>query len=157
MHAPPADTDTLIVGAAELCLAISSDQPDGVVIAYLEDVAPDGRVTYLTEGELRLLHRGTSSPGCDPAPGTTRSFARADARAVTPGELMYIEIPLATTAALLRQGHQLRLSLAGADAGTFPSLTEQPATWTLRYGGPAGSTLRVPSRPFLPEEVVVAD
>jgi len=26
-------------------------------IAYLEDVAPDGRVAYVTEGQLRLMHR----------------------------------------------------------------------------------------------------
>lgn len=154
---PPADGDTLIAGAAELCLALASDQPDGVVIAYLEDVAPDGRVTYLSEGELRLLHRGTSSPGCDPARGTPRSFTRADARPVIAGELMHVEIPLATTAALLRAGHRLRLSLAGADDGTFPSLTEQPATWTLRYGGPSGSSLRVPSRPWSPADLVATD
>jgi uncharacterized protein len=149
---PPADGDTLIAGAAELCLVMSSDQPDGVVIAYLEDVAPDGRVTYLTEGELRLLHRGAAGSGCDPAPGTARSFNRADARPVTAGEIMHLEIPLASTAALLREGHQLRLSLAGADAGTFPALTDQPATWTLDYGGEGGASLRVPARPWTADD-----
>jgi hypothetical protein len=70
---------------------------------------------------------------------------------------MRIEIPLASTAALLRQGHQLRLSLAGADAGTFPSLTDQPATWTLRYGGADGSTLRVPTRPWNAEDPATSE
>jgi uncharacterized protein len=159
--ADPVTRDTELVGAAELCLVMRSDQTDGTVIAYLEDVAPDGRITYLTEGQLRLLHRKTSGGACDPAPGTARTFARSDAAPVTPGELMRIELPLLPTAALIRKGHHLRLALAGADAGprrpfevsspgvdTFPMLTEVPATWSVSYGGPHGSTLIVPTRPW---------
>jgi uncharacterized protein len=159
--ADPVTRDTEIVGAAELCLVMRSDQTDGIVIAYLEDVAPDGRVTYLTEGQLRLIHRKTSSGVCDPAPGTARTFARGDAAPVTPGELMRIELPLLPTAAVIRKGHHLRLALAGADAGprrpfefsspgvdAFPMLTEVPATWSVSYGGFHGSSLIVPTRPW---------
>ena len=62
--------DQELLGSPELCLVLSSDQTVGLIIAYLEDVAPNGRVTYLTEGLLRLLHRKTTGPACDPAPGT---------------------------------------------------------------------------------------
>jgi uncharacterized protein len=144
----PLASDTELVGSPELCVQFRSDQPDGLLIAYLEDVAPDGRVTYLTEGELRLLHRKTDAPGCDPAPGTARSFLRIDGASVTPGELMTVELSLLPVAALLRAGHHLRLSLAGADAGTFPLMTEVPATWSIAYGGTDGSTLRLPTRPW---------
>jgi hypothetical protein len=142
--ADPVKTDMELAGAAELCLAFRSDQRDGLLVAYLEDVAPDGRVTYLTEGQLRLLHRKTASGGCDPAPGTERSYSRADSAAVTPGELMHVELSLLPVAARVRRGHHLRLSLSGADQGTFPMLTEVPATWSVAYGGRNGSTLRVP-------------
>ena len=145
--ATPVELDTELVGNPELCLELGIDRSDGIVLAYLEDVAPDGRVTYLTEGELRLLHRATTGAACDPAPGTARSFAREDAAAVTPGESMRVEIPFAATAALIRRGHHLRLSLAGADAGTFAPLAEEPVTWTLSYG-PDASSLRVPTRPW---------
>jgi putative CocE/NonD family hydrolase len=150
----PVERDTELVGAPELCLAMRTDQPDGFVFAYLEDVAPDGRVTHLTEGELRLLHRktqgntNTQPSGCDPAPGTKRSFNRADGVPVTPGELMYVELPLLPTAALIQKGHRVRLSLAGADEGTFSMLTDTPATWVVSYGGSGGSTLKLPSRPW---------
>jgi len=146
--AAPVHRDTELVSAAELCLAMRSDQTDGIVIAHLEDVAPDGRVTYLSEGEVRLLHRRTASGGCDPAPGTARSFARADGAPVTPGELMQIEIPLLPVAARIQKGHHIRLSLSGADAGTFPMLSEAPATWSVAYGGERGSTLRLPVKPW---------
>ena len=145
--AAPVELDTELVGNAELCLELGIDQSDGIVLAYLEDVAPDGRVSYLTEGELRLLHRATTGAPCDPAPGTARSFAREDAAEVIPGESMRVEIPFAATAALIRRGHHLRLSLAGADAGTFAPLVDAPVTWTLSYGADA-SSLRVPTRPW---------
>jgi uncharacterized protein len=148
--AAPVAVDTEIAGNPELCLTLTTDQTDGIVLAYLEDVAPDGRVTYLSEGELRLLHRKTTGAVCDPAPGTARSFERKDAAAVVPGTPMLLEIPFTATASLLRRGHRLRLSLAGADAGTFGTLTETPATWSVGYGGDSGSTLRVPTRPWQP-------
>ena len=87
-------------------------------------------MTYLSEGVLRLLHRKTQGTVCDPAPGTLRSFNRADGSVVTPGEPMHVELPLLPTAALIRKGHRLRLSLAGADAGTFTPLPDDaPAAW----------------------------
>jgi putative CocE/NonD family hydrolase len=135
--------DVELAGTPELCLALRSDKTDGLVIAYLEDVAPDGRVTYLTEGELRLIHRKTQTAACDPAQGVARSFARADAAPVTPGELMQVELPLLPVAALIRKGHHLRLSLAGADAGTFPMLSDGPAQWSVAYGR-HGSSLTLP-------------
>jgi len=142
--AAPVRADLELVGAPELCLAMRTDQPDGFVGAYLEDVAPDGRVTYLTEGVLRLLHRKTQGKPCDPASDTRRSFARADAAPVTPGELMQVEIPMQPTAALIQKGHHLRLSLAGADAGTFSTLTgDKTATWSVAFGA-GGSSLRLP-------------
>jgi hypothetical protein len=74
---------------------------------------------------------------------------------------MQIELPLLPTAAAIRKGHHLRLALAGADAGprrplefskpgvdTFPMLTEVPATWSVSFGGPRGSSLIVPTRPW---------
>jgi predicted acyl esterase len=72
------------------------------------------------------------------------TLSRADSAAVTPGELMHVELSLLPVAARVRRGHHLRLSLAGADQGTFPMLTAVPATWSVAYGGRNGSTLRVP-------------
>ena len=45
-----------VTGAPVVSLHVSSSLADGALHVYLEDVAPDGRVTYLTEGVLRLIH-----------------------------------------------------------------------------------------------------
>ena len=145
----PMSEDKELVGSPELCLTMTTDQSDGLLIAYLEDVAPDGRVTYLTEGILRLLHRNTQGATCDPRPGTQRSFQKADGAAVVPGQPMKIELSLMPVAALIKQGHHLQLSFAGADAGWFEGLTgDTPATWSVALGGEEGSVFRVPLRPW---------
>ncbi|MGB3336965.1 MAG: CocE/NonD family hydrolase [Devosia sp.] len=147
--APAVTEDQELLGSAELCLMLASDQTDGLVIAYLEDVAPDGRVTYLTEGQLRLIHRATMGEPCDTAPGTERTFDKADGSPVVPGETMRIELSLLPVAARIAAGHHLRLSLAGADAGWFDTLTgDANATWTVYYGSPHGSSLLLPMRPW---------
>jgi putative CocE/NonD family hydrolase len=145
----PVERDLELIGTPELCLTLQTDQPDGTVIAYLEDVAPDGRVTYLTEGEIRLLHRKTTGEPCDPAPGTLRSFARADSAAIVAGEVNRVEVPFLSTAALIKTGHSVRLALAGADKLTFPMLTgDHFASWSVNVGGSTGSALLLPLRPW---------
>ena len=145
----PFDQDMELVGSPELCLVLATDQADGLVTAHIEDIAPDGRVTYLTEGLLRLLHRKTEGKSCDPSPGTKRAFTRAESAPVVPGEKMEIELALLPVAALIRKGHYLRLSLAGADAGFFPTLTgDRPASWLVSYGGQNSSRVSVPLRPW---------
>jgi predicted acyl esterase len=63
-----------------------------------------------------------------------------------PGELMRIELPLLPTAALIRKGHRLRLSLAGADADNFAPIAATSATWSVAYGGNQGSSLTLPMK-----------
>jgi hypothetical protein len=64
---------------------------------------------------------------------------------------MQVEIQLLPVAALIKQGHSLRLSLAGADAGTFQTLTgDKTAKWKVAFGGSDGSRLTLPMRPWLP-------
>lgn len=47
--------DTEVTGQGEVVLQIASTVEDGIFIAYLEDVAPDGTVVYVTELRFRLL------------------------------------------------------------------------------------------------------
>jgi len=96
---------------------LASNSTDGAVFAYLEDVAPDGRVTYVTEGQLRLIHRqATLGPG-DLTP--VRSFLRADAQEMVPGQVTELLFDLLPTSYQFEAGHRIRLSFAGHDATNF--------------------------------------
>ncbi|HEY0302849.1 MAG TPA: CocE/NonD family hydrolase [Rhizomicrobium sp.] len=104
----PLSSEMRIEGTPRIELWLSCSAPDGLFVAYLEAVAPDGRVAYLSEGELRGVHRE--------AP---RAFRRADARPLPVGETVHLEFSLLPLAARLPRGFALRIALAGADKDSF--------------------------------------
>lgn len=116
----PFAADIEITGHPIVTLFVSSTHDDGLFIVYLEDVAPDGTVTYITEGQLRAMVRKIS----DEAPpyrklGPHRAELRADARPLVAGEVTELTFELWATSVLIREGHRLRIAIAGADADTF--------------------------------------
>lgn len=101
-------------------LMLQSEASDGEVIVYLEDVAPNGEVFHVTEGELRLLHRAVA--GVQPRylfPGVPRTFEKAAAKEMSPREIEPIRFDLLPTSYLFRAGHKIRVALAGADRDHF--------------------------------------
>jgi putative CocE/NonD family hydrolase len=116
----PFDKDREITGHPIITLYVRSTHEDGLFIAYLEDVAPDGRVTYITEGELRgIMRRESDEPPLYKKMGPHRSELRADAMPLVPGEVAELTFELWATSVLIREGHRLRVAIAGADGDTF--------------------------------------
>lgn len=102
---PPVATDTRITGTPHLDVWLSANQPDADVFAYLEDVGPDGRVTYLSEVVRRL--------------SLATGLRRANASALAAGEVRHLSVDLEPVSALIKAGHQVRVALAGSDADSF--------------------------------------
>lgn len=116
----PMTADVEITGTPIVTLYLASTENDGALHIYLEDVAPDGHVTYITEGNLRLIHHQVS----DQAPPYTQSgpyhtLNAADARPMQPGEVTEVTLHLYATSVLIREGHSIRIAIAGHDASTF--------------------------------------
>lgn len=113
----PLGDDLEITGSPTIYLYISTDHEDGAFHVYLEDVSPDGRVTYLTEGLLRAIHRKEKDPSEAPfVPlGIYRTFRKEDAAPLVPGEVTEIGITLLPISAVLRKGHSVRIAVAGHD------------------------------------------
>jgi putative CocE/NonD family hydrolase len=138
-----------ITGNPAVTLDVTSTARDGAFIVYLEDVAPSGRVTYITEGELRALHRKPSKR-TPPYPlfGPYHSFRRADAEPLVPGRLGELHFALLPTSVLIRKGHRIRVAVAGADNGTFARI---PATGhpviTVARNKTHASSIDLPVRP----------
>ena len=116
----PMTADVEITGSPNIGLYLNSSESDGAFYAYLEDVAPDGRVTYITEGILRAIQRAESesSPPYIQS-GPYHSFQRVNAVPLVPGEVTEMRLNLYSTSVLIRQGHSLRIAIAGHDASTF--------------------------------------
>jgi len=147
---PPLATDVEISGSPVVVLEVASTTTDGAFFAYLEDVAPDGHVTYLDEGELRAVNRKQMDAHERPynSPGPSLSGSRQDAQALVPGKPVELKIRMWPISVLLRKGHQIRVALAGADADTFRRYPrEGDVTWTVYRQSVLASHVELPMRP----------
>jgi putative CocE/NonD family hydrolase len=143
----PFGEDREITGHPVITLFVRSTHEDGLFIAYLEDVAPDGRVTYVTEGQLRgIMRRISDQPPLYRKPGPHHSQLRTDALPLVPGEVAEISFELWATSVLIREGHRLRIAIAGADADTFARYPLDGGTPTITIERNAS----YPSRVVLP-------
>lgn len=116
----PLESDLEITGHPIVSLFVTSTHADGGFYVYLEDVDENGKVTYLTEGTLRAIHRGVST---DQPPIKIfvphHSFKKKDAAPLTPGQVAEIKFGLQPISALIKKNHRLRIAIAGHDKETF--------------------------------------
>lgn len=143
----PLERDLEITGNAVITLRLTTTATDGAFFVYLEDVAPDGRVTYITEGQLRGIHRlVTSAPYRVTYP--YHSFREKDAAPMTPGALSELRFGLLPVSVLIQRGHRLRIALAGADKDTFARVPAEGAvTWQVSRTASAPSYIELPVIP----------
>ncbi len=116
----PLESALEITGAPVVTLQVRSSEPDVAFFVYFEDVAPDGTVTYITEGILRAIHR--KIPETRPPyyqVGPYHSFAREDAAPMPVGEVAEVRIGLISTSVKIDAGHRLRIAIGGHDASVF--------------------------------------
>ena len=147
----PFDTPTLIAGPVTLRVQATADSTETLLVAHLDDVAPEGVSRPLTQGALLGSHRELDPERTWYLPDGTvlrphHISTRAAVRPVEPGELTGYDIEIFPTAALIAPGHRLRLTLTTYD---FPHLVPTaPARralaggiYRLQQGGPDPSFL----------------
>ena len=124
----PLDTEMEVTGHPVADLWVSANQPDADVFVYLSDVAPDGTVHYITEGQLRAGFHRMEDPtlqtrGLRPVrPELPWHGFRAedyDANAFADDQVLNLRFDLQPTSWVFSKGHRIRISIAGADAGNF--------------------------------------
>lgn len=140
----PLDKNVEVTGTPGVRLFVKSTTSDGEFFAYLEDVDRKGRVSYVSEGELRALHRAVSADPPYPQPVPYHSFRRKDGLPMRPGEISRVEFAMIPTSYLFRKGHAIRLTLAGADRDHFAPLPGPPPVWTVYRDASHHSSLELP-------------
>ncbi len=136
-----------ITGHPVVTLYVSSTHTDGAFIVYLESVAPSGRVTYLTEGMLRAIHRKISDAPPYENFGPYHSFLRQHAMPLVPGEVAELSFKLFPTSVEVPAGHALRIAIAGHDKDTFVRVPETGSPLIqLHRGGACPSRIELPIR-----------
>jgi putative CocE/NonD family hydrolase len=113
----PLAQDLELTGSPTVTLHVASTHEDGAFYVYLEDVGPDGRVSYLTEGLLRAIHRRTGDPATAPyVPlGVYHTYKKEDALPLVPGEVAAVAITMFPISTLFQKGHRVRIAIAGHD------------------------------------------
>ncbi len=143
----PLPDDLEVTGHPVATVFLSANATDTTLFVYLEDVTPEGEVHYVTEGELRALHRNWQ-----PVESSTRTmlsipqrtYRRADASPLPPGKVVPLTLDLLPVSYQFKKGHHIRVALAGADQDHFQFLNSSPPTWHIWH------TLERPSRIDLP-------
>ncbi len=144
----PLETDVEITGSPVVTIEMASTTSDGAVFAYLEDVAADGRVTYVDEGIFRAINRKIAPKPLPYVPlGPAHSYLRSDAEPMVAGQSAEIAFSMFPTSVLLHKGHRIRLALAGADVSMFERIPANATpTWTVYREKSRASSLAVPAR-----------
>lgn len=133
-----------ITGHPYVELYMSIPTTDGALFAYLEHVSPDGFVQYITEGQVRLIHREVKTDKLLPTIGPYLSYYEKDARPVEPGEVEYFTFELLPTSYEVPAGHSIRLSLAGSDVHHFQLTDIRPDEMTFWYSDVYDSRIILP-------------
>jgi putative CocE/NonD family hydrolase len=138
-----------ITGHPVMTLFVASTHTDGAFFAYLETVAPNGAVIYLTEGQLRGIHRRLSTPPRGfQAVGPYHSFLRSDAQPLVPGEIAELAFALHPLSVRVPAGYRLRVAISGADTDVFarvPAVGDP--TLAIHYGAAQPSRITLPIIP----------
>jgi putative CocE/NonD family hydrolase len=142
---PSLQTDMEITGHPVIHLSIDSDQPDGNFHVYLDDVDADGNLTYITEGLLRGIHRQLDQSDVvyqDVVP--LRNYTSKNVQYLIPGEVASLEFDLLPTSYVVKKGHRLRVSIAGADQTHFSVMHKAIPTWKIHRNGEFASYIVLP-------------
>ena len=128
----PLEAPLEILGAPCVRLHFSSDKPQALVCARLNDVAPDGKSTRVTVGLLNLTHRDSHE----------------HAKALVPGEKTAAMVEMDDIAHSFPKGHRIAVSLS---TSYWPIAWPSPELATLTvFSGE--SVLELPVRPPRPED-----
>ena len=133
-----------LTGHPVVKLQLAADATDATVFCYLEDVAPDGTVTYVTEGMLRPMHRKVKDDALYKTPYPDHTFEKADLLPVVPGQTMELEFDLLPISYQFKKGHSVRVSIAGADKGHFNLPQPQPENFTVKCNAQLASYIQLP-------------
>ncbi len=143
----PLATDITLTGHPIAHLWLTADASDLDVFVYLEIVDPDGKSTYLTEGNLRASHRRLSKSPFNIFGLPYQSHLQADQEPVPTGQPFELTFSLLPTSYQFHPGERVRITVSFADAGNFDTPILNPA--------PLVSLLRDASRPSFVEMPVI--
>jgi len=131
---PILDNAVQVTGHPIVHLWLSTDAPDLDAFIYLEEVDPQGKSTYVTEGDLRASHRKLGAAPFDNLGLPYPTQLEADQEPIPVRQPFELTFALLPTSYRFHAGNRMRVTLVFADQGNFdtPVLTPAPTVQLLR-------------------------
>jgi predicted acyl esterase len=120
--------NTVVAGTPRVHLRAALSAPDGYFVVKIEDVAPDGTSTTITDGYLKASHRE----------GHDHEVRNA------PGEFYDYMVAISPTHWRFAEGHQIRIAVTSGDLPLLPP--DAPAGTVTIANGLEGSWVELPLR-----------
>ncbi|HEV7138278.1 MAG TPA: CocE/NonD family hydrolase [Steroidobacteraceae bacterium] len=118
----PLPHDIQITGNPVMDLWISTHARDTDVVAWLDDVAPDGSTrSYQMFGRLRASDRALAKPPYNDFGLPWHTFRKEDARPLQPGRPTKLQFALLPMSYIFPAGHRIRLTLAFSSPSGGPA------------------------------------
>jgi putative CocE/NonD family hydrolase len=146
----PLSQATTVTGIGRVTLTVTGlhGARHGALYAYLEDVQPDGNVTYITEGELALADRAVAPKQDNPLwreLRTPRTYARAAASPFPLDTSQQITFDLLPTSVQFQPGDRIRIAIAAADPDSFQLMpSDGNATYRISHDPGSPSFVDLP-------------
>lgn len=122
---PPLGEDTEVTGFPIAHIWVSADGPDADLIVYLEEVTPDGRSHFVTDGAARASHRLVENrfPWSEAHVPFHRSFA-GDRQLLVDGTAVKVDFALTPTSYLFHRDSRIRFTITGGERNTYQTAAE---------------------------------
>jgi putative CocE/NonD family hydrolase len=139
----PFEEDVVLTGHPVVDIFWSANANDATIFAYVEEVQPDGKVVYVTEGTMRPMHRKVVATDYK-YPGPFHSYKQEDALPYNAGETVQLSFDCAPISYQFKKGSSLRISIAGADIQHFDLPKEIPTEFNVTVSNAMPSSVTLP-------------
>ena len=143
----PFTTDTEVTGNPVIDVWVSSNAPEQAVFANLEDVAPDGTITVVSEGRQRASLRKVVDAPWDTMGLPWRRAWAEDHEPLVEGVPVKVSFDMLATSYVFKAGHRLQVSIAGSEPRERGRVEVEAPRMTVHSGGDLTSSIVIPFRP----------
>lgn len=137
--------DMEVTGHPVISFYMTSSVDDAGIFAYLEDIDENGKVTRVTEGVFRAVHRKVHEEAPyykDVVP--YHSYNREDAQKLSATEPNQLVFDMYPTSYLFKKGHKIRVAICGNDANFFKQITPNGTEWKIYHSAEHPSSIELP-------------
>lgn len=136
--------DLIVAGHPVVTLYVTSTANDADFFVLLEEVYPDGRSRYVTEGVLRASHRALGEAPWDNLGLPYQRSFETDLEPLPAGVPTRLVLDLRPTATVFNAGNRLRVTVTGADRDNAEEAYDTPPTVRIYRSDEHPSGIEIP-------------